>query len=147
MRSWIGRFLRPALRLGSPAILTGTRSLDIGPVPLDWPNVSAEDLTVTTAKLQFTSINVPVTFTATFTTTNGFTVNAVVAGNVAGDGAVTTPLGGTSASTFTIPPNAYVWFVCSSATPVTNRQVRVQNLTPSIVNFDSFLVTLGVVPP
>jgi hypothetical protein len=147
MRSWIGRFIRPALRLGARSILLGNRSLDTGPVPLNWLNVSTEFLTVTTEKLQITAINVPVRFTATFVTDNLFSVSAVVCGNTAGDGAITTSLGGTSASTFMVPPNAYVWFVCSAGSAVTNRQVRVQNLAPPASNFDSFLVTLGAVPP
>lgn len=143
MRSWIGRFLRPALRLGSPAILTGTRSLDVGPFPMDWPNISTEDLTATTDKLQVTSINVPVTFTANAAV--GITVNAVVNGSTSDVGAVSTPMG-TSATPFSVPPNSYVWFVCSAAS-AGGVTITVRNSTAGNAVVDSIVVNLGVEPP
>lgn len=143
MRSWIGRFIRPALRLGSPSILSGNRSLDIGPFPMDWPNISSEALTATTDRLQVTSINVPVTFTANAPT--GMTVIAKVNGSTSDTGAVSTSLG-VSQTPFTVPPNSFVWFVCSAATAV-GGTITVRNSTAGSAVVDAIVVNLGVAPP
>lgn len=143
MRSWIGRISRPALRLGVAAITRGNRSLDIGPFPMDWPNINSEALTATTDRLQVTSINVPVTFTANAPT--GMTVNAVVNGSTSDTGAVSTPMGA-SPTPFTVPPNSFVWFVCSAAAAA-GGTITVRNSTAGSAVVDAIVVNLGTAPP
>jgi len=143
MRSWIGRFIRPALRLGSPSMLTGNRSLDIGPFPMDWPNLTSESLTATTDRLQVTSINVPVTFTANAPA--GMLVTAVVNGSTSDVGAVSTPMGA-GATPFTVLPNSYVWFLCTASVP-TGGTITVRNSTAGSAVVDAIVVNLGSAPP
>lgn len=143
MRSWIGRISRPALRLGVAAITRGNRSLDIGPFPMNWPDVSSETLGATTAKLQVTSINVPVVFTAN--APSGMIVDAVVNGSTSDTGAISTPLG-TGPTPFAVLPNSYVWFVCSAVVPV-GGTITVRNSTAGSAVVDAIVVNLGTAPP
>lgn len=143
MRGWIGRISRPFLRLGTPSILTGGRSLDIGPFPMDWPNVTSETLTGTTDKLQVTSINTPVVFTAARPA--GLTVSAYVNGNTSETGATITSLGA-SATPFTVQPNSFVWFKADAVVPG-GGTVTVRNLTAGNAVVDAIVFNLGSAPP
>lgn len=145
MRSWLGRLLRPSLRRGTPSILTGGRSLDVGPVPINWPDVSSETTQAVTEKIQVTSINVPIVMSAVKTGTS-ITVTAYVNGNTSTTGATITNIG-TTATQFNVPPNAFVWFVGDEFTSPGSTTVTVRNVTDDNVGIDTFTLNTGTVPP
>jgi hypothetical protein len=145
MRSWLGRLLRPALRRGTPSILTGGRSLDVGPVPINWPDVSSETPQAVTQKIQVTSINVPIVMSATRSGTS-MLVNVYVNGNTSNDGAVVTTIQST-VTRFTVPPNCYVWFVGEEVIAPASTNVRVRNVTDGNSVVDQFNLYTSVVPP
>lgn len=110
---------------------------------MDWPDVTTALLTATTDRLQVTSINTPVTFSAA--SPADMTVVAWVNGSTSDTGATTTSLG-SSLTPFTVPPNAFVWFVASAVIP-TGGTVTVRNTTAGSAIVDAFTITLGSEPP